>query len=122
MRGYCFFKDLTITPAPTVDAGTAVATCSDAGAINITGGSSASNYGTVTWTSNGTGTIANPNSLTNATYTPGAGETGNVILTLTATGNGTCSDINANKNITINGQSRLPADLLQLKQYVPVSL
>ncbi|MGN6645069.1 MAG: hypothetical protein ACTHJT_00955, partial [Cytophaga sp.] len=63
-------KTLTITPAPTAVAGTAVSTCSSTGAVNITAGSRSTNNNGTNWTSSGTGTFANPTSLTTATYTP----------------------------------------------------
>ena len=91
---------LTVNAPATAVAGTAVTACSNA-AVNITAGSSVSNNAGVLWTSNGTGTIANPNSLTNATYTPGANETGPVTLTLTATGNTPCANAVATKTLTI---------------------
>ncbi|UJH91067.1 hypothetical protein LZ575_20790 [Antarcticibacterium sp. 1MA-6-2] len=94
-------KTLTISQAATAIAGTAVTACSNA-PISITEGSSASNYGDILWTSNGTGTIANPTSLTEATYTPGNGETGSVTLTLTATGNTPCGNAVSTKALTIN--------------------
>jgi hypothetical protein len=84
---------LTITPAVAVHAGADAQTCQGTainlslrGAANI---ATASNYNTITWTG-GTGTLSNANAL-NPTYTPGVGETGLVVLTLTATPNGSCS-------------------------------
>jgi hypothetical protein len=96
-------KTLTILPAPTAVAGTAISTCSSAGAVNITTGSSATNQTSVTWTSSGTGTFVNPNSLTTCTYTPSAADAtaGSVILTLTATGNAPCSNAISTKTLTI---------------------
>ena len=96
-------KTLTINAAPTAVAGTAVTTCSTSGAVNITAGSSATNQASVTWTSNGTGTFTNPNSLTLATYTPSAADiaAGSRILTLTAVGNAGCANATSTKNITI---------------------
>ncbi|WP_299395356.1 hypothetical protein [uncultured Gelidibacter sp.] len=94
-------KTLTISQAATAVAGTAISTCSNV-AVNITAGSSASNNAGVYWTSNGTGTITNPTSLTTATYTPGSGETGPVTLTLTATGNTPCADAVSTKTLTIS--------------------
>jgi hypothetical protein len=94
-----------ITAAPTAVAGTAVATCSNSGAVNITAGASATNQSGVTWsTSNGTGAFTNATSLTTATYTPSAADitAGSVTLTLTAAGNGTCADATSTKTLTIN--------------------
>ena len=58
----------------------------------------------VTWTSNGTGTWTNANSLTAATYTPGAADiaAGSVTLTLTASGTGNCAAVISTKKLTIN--------------------
>ena len=95
-------KTLTISQAPTAVAGSDVATCSNADPVNITTGSSATNNAGILWTSNGTGTIANPSSLTTATYSPGTGETGPITLTLTATGNTPCEDAVVTKTLTIS--------------------
>jgi len=95
-------KTLTISAASTSDAGTAVTTCSNSAAVNITGGSSATNNAGILWTSIGTGTIANPTSLTTATYTPGANETGTITITLTASGNAPCGNAVATKTLTIS--------------------
>lgn len=89
--------------APTATAGTAITTCATSGAVAITTGSGATNYSTVTWTSNGTGTFTNANSLTTATYDPSAADkiAGSVTLTLAATGNMLCGDATSNKILTI---------------------
>ncbi|MES2645342.1 MAG: Ig-like domain-containing protein, partial [Bacteroidota bacterium] len=94
-------KNLTITKAATVDAGSPITICSNAGATNITASSTAANYSTIAWTSSGTGTIANANSLTAATYTPGANESGIITLILTANGNTPCANAIATKSLTI---------------------
>ena len=95
-------KVLTISPAMTAVAGTAITTCSSVGAVNITAGSSATNQTTATWTSSGTGSFANANSLTTCTYTPSAADitAGSVTLTLTATNAG-CPNITSTKTLTI---------------------
>ncbi|RLD85880.1 MAG: hypothetical protein DRJ02_09575, partial [Bacteroidetes bacterium] len=61
----------------------------------------AANYDYVEW-SGGTGTFSNANDL-NAVYTPGAGETGAVVLTLTAYGIGNCPDAEDNMTLMIYG-------------------
>ncbi|MFZ4521892.1 MAG: hypothetical protein ACOYNC_09310, partial [Bacteroidales bacterium] len=101
-------RTITVTALPGAIAGTAVSTCSNAGAVNITAGSSATNFATTTWTSSGTGTFTNPSSLTTATYTPGASDivAGSVTLTLTATGNSPCGNAVSTKILTI---TTLPA-------------
>ena len=99
---------LIITPAPSALAGTAIVTCANSGAVNITAGSGASNQSSILWTSSGTGTISNSNSLTTATYTPSAADisAGIITLTLTASGNGGCTAVTSSKTVTI---SALPA-------------
>jgi hypothetical protein len=91
----------------TAAAGTAITTCSNSGAINITAGATASNYAAVTWTSSGTGSFTNANSLTLAAYTPSAADiaAGSVTLTLTATGNSPCGNATSNKTLTINAEA-----------------
>ncbi|MEI6436323.1 MAG: T9SS type A sorting domain-containing protein, partial [Bacteroidota bacterium] len=88
---------LTLSPMATANAGPDVSTC--AGSPFILTGATATNYSGITW-SGGTGSFSNIHAL-NPTYTPGAGETGNVILTLTATGLGTCSDVSDVMTLTI---------------------
>ncbi len=97
-------KLINITQAPSAAAGTAIVTCANSGAVSITAGSSASNNAGVTWSSSGTGTFANANSLTTATYDPSAADilAGSVTLTLTATGNSPCGNATSNKTFTIN--------------------
>jgi hypothetical protein len=78
---------VTIDPPPTVDAGPDVSTCAGVAAPLAGSGSSAAGY---MW-SGGTGQFADPsNPIT--TYTPGEGEAGPVVLTLTAHGLSGCGD------------------------------
>ncbi|MEO7047664.1 MAG: DUF2341 domain-containing protein, partial [Ferruginibacter sp.] len=93
---------INITAAAISFAGADFSTCAAIGAINIPAGSS--NSATVTWTSSGTGTFTNANSLTNATYTPSVADTtaGSVILTLTATGTNNCGNVSSSKKLTFN--------------------
>lgn len=97
-------KTLIINRAMTANAGTAFTVCSSGSAINITAGSSATNHTSVNWTSSGTGTFANANSLTTCTYTPSAADiaAGTVIFTLTASNSG-CPNVTATKTMTITG-------------------
>ncbi|MBX2966676.1 MAG: PKD domain-containing protein [Cyclobacteriaceae bacterium] len=93
---------LQITPAPTVNAGSDAEICQGT-AFNFNTQStlaSVSNFLTIQWTHTGSGTIFNANTLT-PTYTPGVGETGNVVFTLTATGNGSCVSVNDQMTLTI---------------------
>ncbi|MGC4040203.1 MAG: choice-of-anchor D domain-containing protein [Flavobacterium sp.] len=96
-------KTITFTQAPTAVAGTAINACYSAGAVNITAGSSATNNSGTTWTSSGTGTFANANSLTTCTYTPSLADitAGSVTLTLTASGNAGCNNAVSTKTMTI---------------------
>ena len=83
---------ITITPAPTVDAGTGEELCSNNPTITLSGSVTTATGGT--W-SGGAGTF-NPNANDlNATYTPSQGEinAGTLSLTLTSTGNGTCTPV-----------------------------
>lgn len=101
---------INVIPSVTAVAGTAIATCSNSGAVNITAGSSASNYASVVWTSDGTGTFNNASSLMDATYTPSAADiaAGRITLTLTATGNFPCGNAVSTKTITINANPSAP--------------
>jgi len=96
------FYTISVIGAATAAAGTPITMCTNNGATVIGTGATATNNSGITWTSNGTGTIGNANSLNGATYTPGSGETGNVTLTLTATGNTPCGNATSNKTLTIN--------------------
>lgn len=101
---YSTTKSVTITTAPGVEAGTNMNICSSASNTNITGGSSATNYSSVIWSSSGSaGTISNAGSLTLAAYTPSAADiaAGSVTITLTANGNGACAAVVDTKTITI---------------------
>ncbi len=93
----------SITPSTEAEAGEAVVTCSNSGAVNITAGSSAANYAGLTWSSSGSGTFANANSLTTATYTPGVADisAGSVILMLAVSGNSPCGTVVSTKILTI---------------------
>ncbi|HBX53136.1 MAG: hypothetical protein A2275_02605 [Bacteroidetes bacterium RIFOXYA12_FULL_35_11] len=93
---------ITITPGPSVDAGSDVVVCANNSTVTLNGVVAVSSGGI--WSSNGTGTfIPNTTSL-NATYFPSADDTtnGQVIITLTTTGNGNCLASTDNKIITLN--------------------
>jgi len=87
---------LNITPKPIVDAGSDAEVCEN-GEYILQG--SASNYSYVEW-SGGTGIFSDINNL-NAVYTPGDGEIGNIILTLTAYGNGSCGEVSDEMTLSI---------------------
>ena len=91
---------LTVTDGPTADAGAPTAeTCEDT-AYTIAG-SSATNSAGILWTHDGSGTIANGTTLT-PTYTPVAADGGNVVtLTMTVSGNGSCTDAVDTQALTV---------------------
>jgi gliding motility-associated-like protein len=90
---------LTITPAPTANAGPDQTKCRN-NAITTLGGAVTIATGGV-WTG-GAGTFTPSNSALNASYTPTAAEltAGTVVLTLTTTGNGICNPVSDNITIT----------------------
>ena len=94
---------ITVSAGPTASAGSNFSMCETQGSINVTTGSSASNSASVTWSSNGSGTFADADSMTLATYTPSVADynAGSVTLTLTATGNSPCTDATAQKTLTL---------------------
>ncbi|RKX84697.1 MAG: hypothetical protein DRP58_06865, partial [Spirochaetes bacterium] len=85
-------SDMTITvnPAPTVDAGSDGSVCE--GETFTVSDASASDYTAINWSTSGTGSFTNGNTIT-ATYTPSAGDVtlGSVILTLTGTAIAPCT-------------------------------
>lgn len=83
---------ITISPAPTVNAGADINSCANSGAVNLNG--QVFNAGGGTWSGGGGTYFPNANTL-NATYTPSAGEisAGQITLTLTSTGNGGCNPV-----------------------------
>jgi gliding motility-associated-like protein len=90
---------ITITPEPTVDAGTGASFCANNAEIALNGSISVATG--ATW-SGGSGTFTpNANAL-DATYTPSVSEitAGSVTLTLTSTGNGLCSPVTDNVTYT----------------------
>jgi len=89
----------TITPAPTANAGADQTLCSNNAVASLAGSFTITTGGV--W-SGGNGTFDPSTTNMNATYTPTAAEiaTGNVTLTLTTTGNGSCNQVS--DNITLN--------------------
>jgi len=81
---------LTITPAPSANAGPDDTVCADNSGYLLSGSVSIATGGI--WSSSGTGSF-DDSSLLAATYAPSAGDTaaGSVTLTLTTTGNGGCN-------------------------------
>ncbi|MFL5762658.1 MAG: PKD-like domain-containing protein [Bacteroidia bacterium] len=73
---------ITISPAATVDAGSAASVCE--GGVYTLAGAMGGSASTITWTTSGTGSFGSTSSLT-STYTPSAGDVaaGSVVLTIT---------------------------------------
>ncbi|MFN8712825.1 MAG: gliding motility-associated C-terminal domain-containing protein [Bacteroidota bacterium] len=90
---------LTITPAPTANAGPDQSRCRNNAATILSGAVTIASGGV--WTG-GSGTFSPSNSSLNPVYTPTAAEltAGSVLLTLTTTGNGICAPVNDNVLIT----------------------
>jgi len=90
---------LTIQAMPVVWAGDDVLICSND--IYMNDDAFTLNCATLTWSSSGTGTFSNPNSLVN-TYTPSAADiaAGSVMLTLTTSSNAPCPDVTDQKQIS----------------------
>ncbi len=83
---------VTITPAPTVNAGNDSTVCGGLSVINLNGSTNAVSTGAV-WTSNGTGTFSPNDSTLNASYTPAGTDNDTLIFVLTSTGNGLCNAV-----------------------------
>ena len=99
---------LTFTTSPTSDAGSDQTVCANNSDVTLNGAVTISTGGV--W-SGGTGSF-NPNANTlNAVYTPSAAEmtAGSVVLTLTTTGNGTCSPETDDITITITPEPTVNA-------------
>jgi len=100
---------VSITGAATAVAGIDIHACAGLSNVNITAGSSASNYSSVMW-SGGAGTWSNATSLTTATYSPTAAEqsAGSVSITLTAIGNSPCGNAFVVKTMYIHPLPTVP--------------
>jgi len=93
---------VSITPSPTVFAGSSQTVCANNSSVNLSGSVSIASGGI--WTSSGTGTFI-PNNLTlNANYLPSAADItlGSFVLTLSSTGNGNCLPVSENMTVTIS--------------------
>ncbi|MBN1598681.1 MAG: gliding motility-associated C-terminal domain-containing protein, partial [Bacteroidales bacterium] len=91
--------DLTIVPAPAVDAGLDATICSDGThALNAT----ASDYSSLQWSTSGDGSFNN-DAIEDPIYTPGSNDisSGSVTLTLTAFGNAPCGNDVDGMDLTI---------------------
>ncbi len=86
------FLTLSVVKAPSAYAGADVAICQ--GSIYTVNDATASDYNTLNWTENGSGSITAGQGTLTPTYTPAAGDIGLTrTLTLTATGNGGCAQV-----------------------------
>lgn len=96
---------ISVTPAPTVDAGPDLVTCQTVDSVAVSGSYDTSISSGVTWTSSGDGSFANPTDP-NTTYILGPNDqsqndTSTVVLTLTTTGSGNCNEESDTKNLVI---------------------
>ena len=91
---------VTITPAPTANAGPNQTVCSNNATVTLNGSFTVSSG--IVWTTSGSGTFSPNNTTPNATYTPSPSDTaaGSVTLTLTTTGNGNCLAVSSQMTIT----------------------
>ncbi len=98
---------LTIWPAPTADAGPSTAAICAGTTYPLTG-ATATDYAGLIWSSNAGGSFDNPNAL-NPRFTPTAGYSGTVRLTLTATGfgSGACSNTSDYIDLFVNAAPTL---------------
>ncbi|MBS1634476.1 MAG: PKD domain-containing protein [Bacteroidetes bacterium] len=94
---------VTITPSPTVSAGSDVTMCGGLSPINLSGSINTVPTGAV-WTTNGNGTFSPTDSTMNAIYTPVAGDNDTLVFVLTTTGNGLCYAVNDTVVIFRNAQ------------------
>ncbi|KAF0195559.1 MAG: hypothetical protein FD166_2886, partial [Bacteroidetes bacterium] len=98
---------LSFAQLPAADAGTDMTVCQGDQAVILT--ASASNYTSISWTTSGTGTILNGNTL-NPVYEPAATETGLVTLTLTAIGAESCGSVTVSDQMVITVNARITAN------------
>jgi len=89
---------LTLNKPALVNAGPDASVCM--GEPFTVSGAAAQMFTSILWTSNGSGTISDPGTLS-PTYTPATGETGQVTLTLTASSSD-CGDVSDEMILTIN--------------------
>jgi len=105
---------ITITPAPTVNAGTDRSACSNNAAVTLGGQITGATGGV--W-SGGAGTFSPSTNALNAVYTPTVAEitAGSVSLTLTSTGNGNCVAVSDNMTISFTASPTANAGIDQTK-------
>ncbi len=91
---------LTVTPAPVANSGGNDEVCEDQPTFTVTGASHAN--GSVSWSTGGDGTFVNAN-VDNPTYNLGPTDisSGSVVLTMTVSSAGSCTDDTDNMTLTI---------------------
>ncbi|MGB2173381.1 MAG: PKD-like domain-containing protein [Flavobacteriaceae bacterium] len=97
---------VNLQPLLEVEAGTSLAFCEGDDVIVSGNGASVTNFSTYTWSHNGIGSI-DPSTINtlNPKYIPGISETGDIILTLTATSIAPCTgDVSDTMTVTIQSQ------------------
>ncbi|MBI3501119.1 MAG: PKD domain-containing protein [Bacteroidetes bacterium] len=92
---------ITITPAPTANAGADQTVCSNNAGVILSGSFTVSSG--AQWSTSGDGTFSPDNITMNATYNPGSADTssGSVTIVLTTTGNGLCNAVSDTMMLTI---------------------
>ena len=101
---------LTVTPAPTADAGLAAEVCSDT--PFTVADAAVTNDLIIIWTHDGGGALTSATTVT-PTYTPIVADGGSVVtLTLTVTGNGSCANVVDTKALTITSAPTADAGLV----------
>ncbi len=97
-------KLLTITPVPVVDAGSDTEICASETSFDLANAitdASASEFASLLWSTSGTGSFDDATALLPVyTPTPADKTAGNVTLTLTAVGNGSCTDVSNDMILT----------------------
>src|SRR6185436_9746436 len=93
---------VTITPAPTANAGADQTVCVNNANVSLNGIVTIATGGV--WATAGTGTFSPNNTMLNAIYIPSAAAkaSGSVTLTLTTTGNGNCIAVSDTMGITFS--------------------
>lgn len=90
---------IAITPLPQAVAGGTATICEN-GSVTVTGASS--QYGTVSWTHNGSGTLTNTTSLS-PTYSPAPADVGGIVtLTMTVTSNNACAPATTTADFSVH--------------------
>jgi hypothetical protein len=97
---------VNLQPLLEVEAGSSLAFCEGNDVIVLGNGATTLNASTFTWSHDGTGSI-DPSTINtlNPKYIPGTSETGDIILTLTATSTSPCTgDVSDTMTVTIQSQ------------------